>query len=272
MSSSESIFFRSGGLRLHATRHPGLGGRPVVVVPGITTPAGAFGFAARRLAAAAGDVFVLDMRGRGLSERSDFGSHSSADYAEDVLALIEGTGVDRPVLVGHSLGARVVASARARFPGCSAGVIAIDPPLSGPGRRPYPTGLDVFVGGIQGARRGRGEADARQNYPTWTDEQIVTRARWLASCDEAAVIESYAWFHLEAFEPVWAEVEPPALLLVGDKSPVVTQEDAARLAQVNERASVVAVAGCGHMVPWDNLDQTVAEIETFMSKLEGDQS
>jgi len=62
------------------------------------------------------------------------------------------------------------------------------------------------------------------------------------------------------------------LLLVGDKSPVVTPEDAARLAQANERASVVAVAGCGHMVPWDNLDQTVAEIETFMSKLEGDQS
>jgi N-formylmaleamate deformylase len=272
VNHSESIFFRSGGLRLHAVRHPGRGGRPVVVVPGITTPAGAFAFAGQRLAAAAGDAFVLDMRGRGLSERSRFGSHRSSDYADDVFALIQETGLDQPVLVGHSLGARVVACARARFPGCSAGVVAIDPPLSGPGRRPYPTGLDVFVTGIQGARRGRGEQEARQHYPAWTDEQIVARARWLASCDEAAVIESYAWFHVEAFEPVWAEVEPPALLLVGDQSPVVTPDDAARLAQVNERASVVTVTGCGHMVPWDNLDQTAAEIEAFLSKLEGDQS
>jgi hypothetical protein len=31
----------------------------------------------------------------------------------------------------------------------------------------------------------------------------------------------------------------------------------------------VSVAGAGHMIPWDNLDQTTAEIETFLSKLEG---
>lgn len=264
-----SVFFSSGDLRLHAVRHPGQGGRPVVVVPGITTPAGAFAFAASRLAAVAGDVLVLDMRGRGLSERAGFGAHRASDYADDVLALVELAGIDQPVLVGHSLGARVVACARARFPGGSAGVVAIDPPLSGPGRRPYPTGLDVFLGGIQGARCGRGEAQAREHYPTWTDEQISSRARWLASCDEAAVTESYAWFHLEAFEPVWRDVEPPALLLYGDKSPVVTRADAADLARVNERATIVAVPGCGHMVPWDNLDQTVADIAAFISRLQG---
>jgi N-formylmaleamate deformylase len=265
----QSVFFRSGGLRLHAARHPGQGGRPIVVVPGITTPAGAFAFAARRLAACSGDVYVLDMRGRGLSERAGSGAHRASDYADDVLALVEHTGLDRPVLVGHSLGARVVAAARARFPGCSAGVVAIDPPLSGPGRRPYPTGLDVFVSGIQGARAGRGEQQAREHYPTWTDEQIAARGQWLSSCDELAVVESYAWFHTEAFEPVWREVQPPALVLFGDQSPVVTPADAAGLAGVNPQADVVPVTGCGHMVPWDNLDQVAAEIGSFVSKLAG---
>src|SRR5690348_17412763 len=41
------------------------------------------------------------------------------------------------------------------------------------------------------------------------------------------LFRSYAWFHLEAFEPVWQEVEPPALLLFGDASPVVTPDDVA---------------------------------------------
>lgn len=268
-AGTEPVFFRSAGLRMHAARHRGAGGRPVVVVPGITTPAGAFAFAARRLAARGGDVYVLDMRGRGWSQRSGPGSHRAADYAADVIALIEHAGLDQPVLAGHSLGARVVAAARARVPGCCAGVVAIDPPMSGPGRRPYPTGLDVFVSGIQGARAGRGEREARETYPTWTSEQITARAQWLGSCDELAVVESYSWFHLEAFDPVWQDVEPPALILYGDQSPVVTAADAATLAQVNPRADVVAVPGCGHMVPWDNLDQAIAEIEAFVVKLAG---
>lgn len=266
----ESFFFSSGRLRLHAAKHEGGPGRSIVVVPGITTPAGGFAFAARRLAAlpGAGDVYVLDMRGRGLSERVGPGVHRAGDYAEDVLALIASAGLDRPLLIGHSLGARVVTAARSQVPGHSAGVVAIDPPMTGPGRPPYPTGLDVFLNGVQGARRGLGIEQARAHYPNWTDEMIVQRGEWLGSCDEAGVIESYSWFHLEAFEPMWQEAEPPALLLFGDASPVVSKGDASRLAELNPRAGVVSVPGCGHMVPWDNLDQTIDEISTFLSKLE----
>ena len=81
------------------------------------------------------------------------------------------------------------------------------------------------------------------------------------------MVESYAWFHLEAFEPVWQEVEPPALLLFGAESPVVTHADAAGLERLNPRARVVSVPDSGHMVPWDNLEQTLREIETFASEL-----
>ena len=268
-SVTESVFFRSGELRLHAARHPGQQGRSVIVVPGITTPAGAFAFAAAAIASSpsSGDVYVLDMRGRGLSERAGPGRHRAADYAEDVLSLIGHLGLDRPLLVGHSLGARVVAAARARFPGASAGVVAIDPPMSGPGRRPYPMALDRFINGLHSARAGRGVEQAREDYPAWTDDQARQRGEWLGSCDEVAVVESYSWFHLEAFEPVWQEVEPPAVLLFGDASPVVTADDAALLERVNPRADVVAVAHSGHMIPWDNLEQTVAGIEAFLSKL-----
>ena len=45
MKKSESVFFRSGELRMHAAQHAGGGDWPIVVVPGITTPAGAFAVA-----------------------------------------------------------------------------------------------------------------------------------------------------------------------------------------------------------------------------------
>lgn len=270
--SSQSLFFRSGPLRMHAMHVPGGAGHPVVVVPGITTPAPAFLFAAQRWAAFTGDLYVLDMRGRGLSERAPYGTHRSDDYADDVLALLDHVGMEQPLLIGHSLGARVVASARARVPGCSAGVVAIDPPMTGPGRRPYPMGLDRFLTGIQGGRAGRGISEAREHYPTWSEEQVTARGQTIASCDELAVIESYSWFHLEAFTPVWQQVEPPSLLLYGDVSPVVTADDAAELRAANPRATTVAVAGAGHMVPWDNPEQTAQEIKSFVSKLEGQQT
>jgi N-formylmaleamate deformylase len=127
--------------------------------------------------------------------------------------------------------------------------------------------LGRFLSGLHDARAGHGVEQARADYPTWTEEEARLRGEWLASCDEVAVVESYAWFHLEAFEPVWQQVEPPALLLFGDGSPVVTAEDAALLRQANPRADVVSVADSGHMVPWDNIDQTVAETETFLSRL-----
>ena len=69
MAEWESAFFRSGEFGLHAAHFPGRGSWPMVVVPGITTPADAFGVAATRLADIAADVYVLDMRGRGLSQR-----------------------------------------------------------------------------------------------------------------------------------------------------------------------------------------------------------
>jgi N-formylmaleamate deformylase len=265
-----SVFFRSHQLRMHALRFAGGSGRDLVVVPGITTPAASFGTVARRLAGipGVGSVYVLDIRGRGLSEKAAFGSHRSADYAEDVLALIDSAGLDAPVLIGHSLGGRVVATARARFPGCSAGVVVIDPPMSGPGRPPYPIPLERMLNGVQRARAGRGREQVRLDNPSWSEEQVCERGDWLGSCDEAAVTEGFAWFHLEPFEPTWQTVPAPALLLVGDKSPVVTAEGADLLAELNPQASVVSVSGCGHMVPWDNIDETVSMIASFLATVD----
>lgn len=255
MNDESSVFFRSDGLRLHARRHVGRGARPVVVVPGITTPAGGFATIARAMAEVPGvsEVYVLDMRGRGLSERAGHGRHRAAQYAEDVLALVEQLGLEAPLLFGHSLGARVVAHARAAVPGYSCGVVAVDPVLSGPGRRPYPTPLDHFVHELRAAKEGRGLAQAKARFPSWSDEQIAQRVRWIATCDELAVVESFSWFHLETFEEAWEAVPPPAVLLAGDESPAVTADDVKMLGELNPRATVRLLGHSGHMVPWDNL-------------------
>ena len=48
---------------------------------------------------------------------------------------------------------------------------------------------------------------------------------------------------------------------------MVTAADADLLRRVNPRAEVVAVPDSGRILPWDNLAQTVAEVERFLSQV-----
>jgi N-formylmaleamate deformylase len=99
-------------------------------------------------------VLALDVRGRGLTDRASDG-YALPQYAADLAAVTHALELDRPVLLGHSMGARIVAAFAATNPGLARAVIAVDPPLSGPGRAPYPYPLEPYLGQIAEARAGR---------------------------------------------------------------------------------------------------------------------
>ena len=99
-------------------------GTPVVLVHGITEAAVAFDPVTERLAST-NEVITLDLRGHGESGRS--GAYDLAAMASDVAAVIAAAGVDRPHLVGHSLGGAVVTAAGAMLDVAS--VVDIDQSL-----------------------------------------------------------------------------------------------------------------------------------------------
>ncbi|UED87927.1 alpha/beta fold hydrolase [Streptomyces profundus] len=240
-----SRWVSAGSLRLHVLDYGGANLPPLLVIPGITTPAVGMDFVARELTDLARPV-VLDVRGRGLS---DDGPATLDAFADDVAAVVAGLGLERPVLLGHSMGARIAAVAAAR--GAVRGSVLVDPPMSGPGRGPYPTTLPAFLEQLAEARRGTTAAEVARFWPRWPERELGLRARWLASCAEAAVAGTHAGFEGEDFFAVWPSVPAPSVLIHGAESPVVTAEGAAEAAEANPAASVVSVAGAGHMVFWD---------------------
>ena len=60
-------------------------------------------------------VVAVDLRGHGASDAPDQRYTVSA-FADDVAWLCEAAGVERPVLVGHSMGGQVVLDVAARYP------------------------------------------------------------------------------------------------------------------------------------------------------------
>ena len=260
--SADSKMVEANGLRLHVLDYPG--DEPaVLVLPGITSPAISWDFVVRELALPRRFV-VPDLRGRGFSDRPADGSYTLADYGQDVVDLAHGLGLDRPALLGHSMGARIAATVGARWPEVPGCVIAIDPPLSGPGRDPYPMTRAQFLAQLHEAQAGASLEEVQARYPRWPERELQLRVDWLATCDEQAIVKSHDGFHTEDFFDDWPKVRPPVVFVYGLESPMVTAEGAAEAAERNPRAEIVGVPGAGHMITWDNLEGFVSAVRPFL--------
>ncbi|MFF5212558.1 alpha/beta fold hydrolase [Streptosporangium sp. NPDC000396] len=245
---ARSRWIGSGPVRLHALDYGG-DGVPLLVLPGITSPAIAMDFVARELTGSVRPI-VLDVRGRGFSD--DGPSYTLEDYAADTEAVITGLGLEGPVLLGHSMGARIAGLTAARGDVALRGTILVDPPMSGPGRGPYPTTLAAFQSQLQQARRGTDADEVAASWPRWPRREQELRARWLASCGDEAVAATHRGFESEDFFDFWPSVPAPAFLVYGAQSPVVTAPDVKEAARTNTAARLVEVPDAGHMVFWDN--------------------
>ena len=71
-------------------------------------------------------VVCFDQRGHGESEAPADGRRDLAAMAADVVAVVIGTGLDRPVVVGHSFGGAVTGEAVARFPDRFSAAVFLD--------------------------------------------------------------------------------------------------------------------------------------------------
>jgi N-formylmaleamate deformylase len=257
-----SRIVRANGLRLHSVEYGSGEGDAVVVVPGITTPAAGVAFLGRALAERSRAI-LLDLRGRGLSDRAD--SYRLADYAADLEGVLAALELEHPVLLGHSMGARIVAELAVTHPARARALVLVDPPVSGPGRAPYPFPLEMYLEQLAAARAGTMTIESlRAQLPVWTDEQLQARLKSLPTCDEHAIVESYRSFHDEDFFPAWRALHDPVLLVRGADSPVVPDGALDELRAANPGVSIVSIPGAGHMVPWDAPDLLLAEVWRFL--------
>jgi N-formylmaleamate deformylase len=249
---ARSRWVLSRGPRLHLLDYGPEGRPPLLVVPGITSPAISMDFVVRGLTDLVRPI-VLDVRGRGLSDNGpDATAYDLATYAGDVEAVVRGLRLERPILLGHSMGARIAAVTAANGRVGLRGTVLVDPPMSGPGRGPYPTSLEAFLGQLDQARRGTDADEVAVSWPRWARREQDLRARWLASCSRDAIAATHAGFESEDFFATWPSVPAPTVLIHGGDSPVVTAAGAEEAAKANPEASVVEVPGTGHMVFWDD--------------------
>jgi pimeloyl-ACP methyl ester carboxylesterase len=117
-------------------------------------------------------LIVPDLRGHGDSDKPATGYHFS-DYANDLDGLLAAYGIERPSIVGHSLGALTALNWAGDHPDQAARIVLEDPPTTD-GR----SDADMLRGWLALASGTIDEAVEfyRQRFPEWTEEERYRRA------------------------------------------------------------------------------------------------
>lgn len=229
-------YLENNGLRLHYEAHGE--GEPVILLHGATVNFelnyGACGWI-EKLTAEGLQVIGLDFRGHGKSEKPhDVAAYGTAQLASDVLALVDHLNLDRPALIGYSIGTAValhlLESAPARF--CAGALVATGDGLVGV----PPFTFDVVAPAL-------GRVLARAEFPS--DLPAHVSAYWTfvertGGDREALLAFSRASYPSSTLERAEA-VEHPVIVVSGDKDLVLGRGP--KLAEALGNGTYLEVAG-----------------------------
>lgn len=245
MNYPPGFHIRSNGIRQHFLRCGSRGPR-VVLVPGIVTPAVLWAHVAQWLGEQA-QCFALDVRGRGLSEAGAHLDYGLDACSEDLCEFLQDIGAAPAIVVGHSMGARIALRAAVRRARAFASLVLLDPPTSGPGRRPYPIPAARTLALVRAAALGDAAA-AQGSGAVWPEELQRLRAEWLPTCDERVIAAAYADFHAQDMFADLARAQVPVSLVCAGEGGVVSDEDVAEMRRLRPELDVVRLAGVGHQM------------------------
>jgi esterase len=99
-------------------------GQPVIILHGLFGQSDNWNTLAKRFAAENLRVFTVDLRNHGLSPHSSTWNYKG--MAEDIMELISDHKLEKPVLIGHSMGGKVVMHYEKQFPGLAFKIVIVD--------------------------------------------------------------------------------------------------------------------------------------------------
>lgn len=275
MSSWTSNFFTtSNGTKLHYYRTGG-NKPPLLLVHGITDDGLCWTPLAQDLEADY-DIIMLDLRGHGKSDDPDDG-YDFVTISDEVADLLNGLGIDNPIVMGHSLGAMTALSVGAYYPDLPRAIILEDPPPFWDKKPATPEMLDVQAGirlWLKAAKRmtsddlyemGRQERNWSQaEIPPWVDSKHRFSPKLI---NVVADFETLADNFLEHV----SKISCPTLLFTADNAlgAIIKPKDASELGQLIQNFEHVNIPDAGHNIRREQYQIYMQALNAFLEKLNG---
>jgi pimeloyl-ACP methyl ester carboxylesterase len=239
------------------------GGTPTLLLHGLLGSSTNWHGIARRLAEGH-RVLVPDLRGHGRSPAGD--EISYAAMATDLVHLLDGHGIPRATVIGHSMGGKAAMWLALTAPDRVAALAVVDiAPVTYPGRladllaamRALPLGEIADRRQADGLLAPAVPDAAVRGYVLQNLEQVGGAWRWRI---ELAAL-SAAMVEISGFpDPGAAQFPGPALFVYGTESDYLTGEHLARVRTLFPLARLRPVPGAGHWVYADQPEGFLAAI------------
>lgn len=204
----------------------------VVLVHGIGVSSRYFGPLERDLSRTV-RVVAPDLPGFGRSRMPDEPPLGVADHADVLAALVEQLGLDRPVVVGHSMGAQFVTELAIRRPDLVGALVLLGPVVDPAAPSALRQGVRLAVDFLREPPRG-----ALLQVREW----LRTGVRWYA-----ATARHMVGYRIEERLPL---VTVPVTVVRGQRDPVAPSAFVRGLAASAADGSVEEIPGGAHMVQW----------------------
>lgn len=291
----------ANGIRMHYYHAVPAPGKPVIVMAHGVTDIGLSWTTLTWKLQDDYDIYMVDARGHGLTD--PFTSADNGDtMIKDLVEFVRAMGLEKPILMGHSMGAATVMRVGAEYPDLAQAIIMLDPPSLGRSsagrirREPPDVGaqgrdrgappspyldMDSASERISVSMSGTPETLVRQNnysfddlvalgrrqYPKWDDVDIQYWA--LSKKQYHGAYTSQARQAISGSMAVGdslAKIPVPALILKADTS-VQGRQANQQAASVMQKGKLVHIDGAGHNLHHDELERTVEVMTEFLSRL-----
>ena len=210
------------------------------------------------------DVILLDARGHGHSSMPS--TDTPDDPAGDIAEVVQCLGLEAPVVMGHSLGARAAAAFANAHPRIPQKVILEDPPfLSGTRSSPSSEQLKGFRKQILEFRDMSDEdivEFGKRQHPSWREDEFPD---WAAAKKQVHP-DVMARYRFVPWTEIIRAIRAPTLLIYGDptKDGIVNADIAAQASRLNPSIQSVSIAGAGHNVRRENFAEYMRRVREFL--------
>jgi esterase len=226
-------------------------------------------------------LLALDQRGHGDSDWSESGDYSREAFVEDLEGFRKAVGLDRFILIGHSMGGLNAVSYVNTYPGHVTALVLVDV-----GPEASKEGVDNIVRFTRGPDELEFEEFVQMAHrfnPRRTLENIRERMRhrlkpteggkWTWKFDrrfrqpDSGITVGWRLSNDEMWQ-LFRNITIPTLLVRGAESDVLSAEVAERCVQEMPAARLVTIPGAGHSVPGDNPDAFTEAVASFLAEVQ----
>jgi pimeloyl-ACP methyl ester carboxylesterase/tetratricopeptide (TPR) repeat protein len=210
-------------------------------------------------------VFAVTQRGHGDSSKPD-SSYASDVFARDVIAFMDALGLDRAVIVGHSMGSTVAQRFAVEYPQRVQALVLEGAFMPRPANAEVSKFLDqvlelkdpidsAFVREFQ-------QSTLAQPVPPEFFEMVVAEALKVPARVWRSALEPY---RTTDFSAALSTIRVPTLLVWGDRDAFTGRSEQDALAAAINGSRLVIYSGAGHSPHWEEPERFARQIASFVA-------